>query len=124
VKGLDPEQRAPDEQYYVFVDGRPTILFEEGYRLIPIAAIFDKSIIAIISQQDAQVGHSHKQHHSVQNILKLEVLHDALVATSIHGLVELLEDEHPLEVHDDNKKVGAAVELHYVLACLFGLCKL
>jgi len=124
VKGLYPEQRAPDEQYYVFVNRRPTILLKESYRLIPIAAIFDKSIIAIISQQDAQVGHSHKKHHSVQNILKLEVLHDALIATSIHCLVELLEDEHPLEVHDYNKKVGAAVELHNVLTCLFGLCKL
>jgi hypothetical protein len=67
--------------------------------------------VAIVPQQDDQIGHTHKEHHCVKDVFELEVLHHTFVTTSVHSLVELLEDKHPLQVHNQDEPVAGPIEL-------------
>lgn len=68
-----------------------------------------------------QPRHICEKNNGVEDIFKLEVLHDSLVATRIHSHIELLENKHPLEVKYDDEDVSASVEILNVNAPVLGI---
>ena len=60
--------------------------------------------MAIVSQDDHQVAGPAEQEYCVNQVFCIEELHDALVSTGVHGLVEQLEHIHPLHVKDGDVK--------------------
>ena len=60
--------------------------------------------MAVVSQDYHQVAGPAEQEYRVNQVFCIEELHDALVSTSVHGLVEKLEYIHPLHVKDGDVK--------------------
>lgn len=58
----------------------------------------EEGAISVVSQDNNDVTGSNEESQRIEEVFKLEELHDSFGPTSVSGLVEQLEDVHPLEV--------------------------